>query len=190
MSRLYVDETLLPGLNSQPPEDLVYTLLRHFIARTKASGGAVLTAEPNKRQLSLYVARGLSDLAAQSIRPMWKGHRESLLEGATVRTGAALMAPLHLDGVLRGILFLSAPEGSVVPQELHLLTATLTMAQSTTAAGAHLAVSITHRDLQKQELIDALRRAGNNKSVAARLLKISRRAVYLRMDRLGVSVPV
>jgi DNA-binding NtrC family response regulator len=43
------------------------------------------------------------------------------------------------------------------------------------------------REAEREAILEALARAGNNRSLAARLLGVSRRTLYNKLEELGVS---
>ena len=55
------------------------------------------------------------------------------------------------------------------------------------AAGAPSALDAQRRDAEREAIVDALARSGNNRSLAARLLGVSRRTLYNKLEELGVA---
>ncbi len=52
--------------------------------------------------------------------------------------------------------------------------------------GAGATLASQRRDLEREALLDALQRANNNRTLAARLLGVSRRTLYNKLEELGI----
>nr|WP_217911750.1 sigma-54 dependent transcriptional regulator [Myxococcus sp. AM011] len=170
--RLNVVPLWLPALRERPED--IEPLARHFLdvhARTNGKPPFTLTAD------------GLAVIQAQP----WPGN---------VR---------QLQNFLERLVVLSDGQtltGEDVSRELArqpgLTTPVLTPAQGT-PAGPHSVASAQpagtdsgrtlesqRKDTERQALVDALRRAGDNRTLAARLLGISRRTLYNKLEEHGL----
>jgi transcriptional regulator with PAS, ATPase and Fis domain len=72
----------------------------------------------------------------------------------------------------------------LLPQEIR----TPELAEAPAAVASTTAPSLALEDVERQALVDALRRAGGNKKKAAELLGIHRPTLYGKLKRLGLSV--
>jgi DNA-binding NtrC family response regulator len=52
--------------------------------------------------------------------------------------------------------------------------------------GQPSALDAQRREAEREAILDALARAGNNRSLAARLLGVSRRTLYNKLEEMGV----
>ncbi|NMO22526.1 sigma-54-dependent Fis family transcriptional regulator [Pyxidicoccus fallax] len=166
--RLNVVPVELPPLRARPED--IEPLARHFLdVHAKANGRppftltddalAVLQAQPwpgNVRQLQNFLERLV------------------VLSDGQVLTG---------DEVKREL----ARQPGLSPAPAPLASAPTTLeAPSAAGADAGLTLESQRKGMEKQALVDALKRANDNRTLAARLLGISRRTLYNKLEEHGL----
>jgi len=87
----------------------------------------------------------------------------------------------ELENVIERAGILAGPDGEITGELISQL-----LGEGGTAAGEQRVTipdtGVDIEELEKQHIVEALRKAGGNKTEAARLLHISRRRLYSRMD--------
>ena len=162
----------LPPLRARPED--IEPLVRHFLDVHARSNGrqpftlrpealAVLQAQPwpgNVRQLQNFIER----LVVLSDGPVLTG--EDVSRELMRQPGLVPVAPAPTPtGLTPGSTGLPAVGG-------------------TGAEGRTL--DAQRKEMEKQALVDALERAGDNRTLAARLLGISRRTLYNKLEEHGL----
>jgi DNA-binding NtrC family response regulator len=163
--RLHVFAIHLPPLR-QRPEDIL-PLLEHFVNRL----GPVVLGRP---------AAGISREAREHfLNHDWPGNVRELrnaVERALILCEGGLINPEHLPWLAE-----AAPSGPPLPPPSSFSPAALAPVDSFPIQGVDL-------EAIERTLIDgALKRAGQNKSKAAKLLGLSRSKLYTRMERFGLA---
>jgi two-component system response regulator AtoC len=164
--RLNVVPVWLPPLRARP-EDIA-PLARHFLAlHAKANGRSAMSLAPDAVAL----------LEAQP----WPGNVRQLqnfLERLVVLSDGPVLEAADLERELARQPGLAPP--APPPPALPLAPA----AARPEAGGSTLEAQ--RRDTERGALEDALRRAGNNRTLAARLLGVSRRTLYNKLEEHGL----
>ena len=73
--------------------------------------------------------------------------------------------------------------------ERELLRATAVSTRHSTPDAGGTRLEEQRREAEREAVRQALSRAGNNRTMAARLLGISRRTLYNKLDELGLTAP-
>jgi DNA-binding NtrC family response regulator len=156
--RLNVVPIKLPPLRSRA--DDIDALTRRFVA---------LHAKANGRKVDI------DDAAVARLRAEpWPGNVRQLqnfIERLVVLSDGPTIAE-------RDVVRELGPQSSAA-------TATTATTPSSTAQGADLDSAL--RDAEKAAIQNALAKAGNNRTVAARILGVSRRALYYKLDAYGLA---
>ena len=157
--RLSVVPILLPPLRSYPPD--IVPLAKHFVSTLGRANG---------RPEASLSAGALALLSAQS----WPGNVRQL------QNFIERLLVLSADGPVLGELD--------VKRELSRGAAAPVIAAMTTEAGAAgQSLEARRGDAEKAAIEEALTKARGNRALAARLLGISRRTLYNKLDALGIS---
>ena len=154
--RLNVIPLEVPPLRER--RDDIPALVAHF-ART--------TARSNGRETATFAPDAVELLAQQP----WPGN---------VR---------QLENMIERLVVLSdAPSVSraAIEREVERESARERSARAPTATGTPSPLDAQRREAEREAIVDALTRSGNNRSLAARLLGVSRRTLYNKLEELGV----
>ncbi|MCP3058467.1 sigma-54 dependent transcriptional regulator [Myxococcus sp. K38C18041901] len=159
--RLNVVPLWLPSLRERPED--IEPLARHFLdIHARTNGKPPFTLTPD----------GLAVLRAQP----WPGNVRQLqnfLERLVVLSDGQTLAGEDVSRELARQPGLSAPV-TTPPQGVTAL--------ASPAAESGRTLESQRKDTEKQALVDALARAGDNRTLAARLLGISRRTLYNKLE--------
>ena len=174
-------------LVAQAPRQQASNVLSFLVNRARASGGALLTF----RDQSLVLFCSTNDLQAASVVrawTAWDAHRPRIENGETIQTPDQVLAPLKDDGALVGLLHLDAPQG--FDQSL-LSTFGLVLAkavQSDLTSDRPLAVAeiVDVPEQSRDRLVTLLHRNEWNIARVARLMGVTRRTIYLRLQRYNI----
>ncbi|NTX37622.1 sigma-54 dependent transcriptional regulator [Myxococcus sp. CA033] len=169
--RLNVVPLWLPALRERPED--IEPLARHFLdvhARTNGKPPFTLTAD------------GLAVIQAQP----WPGNVRQLqnfLERLVVLSDGQTLTGEDVSRELARQPGLSAPV--LTPSQG---TTALPATSSAQPAGAESGRTLEsqRKDTERQAMVDALKRAGDNRTLAARLLGISRRTLYNKLEEHGL----
>ena len=163
--RLNVVPVWLPPLRERPED--IEPLARHFLdVHAKANGRPPLHAERGRRSRCSRPSRGPATCAScRTSSSGWWCSR-------TARRSPARTWRASWPGSRAGL----AP------------AAACGRAPAAPAGGAPARWSRSARTWRRQALVDALKRAGDNRTLAARLLGISRRTLYNKLEEHGLLV--
>lgn len=195
---LQLDPRLLASLVTNDPEATVHLLLRHIIERCRAKGGAVIKVAVKSETVALKVmlACDLGDERACDVRGLWERHQDTLQWGGHVKTQDELLIPLRKDQTFLGFLLLDVPTSHPSPawfEHACKWVVTGMEAAKVQAQNAKCTVVVSpkelQRQLQEQELVEALDQMQGNKVQAAKLLGITRRTLYSRLYRFKIAWP-
>ncbi|MFY2557043.1 sigma-54-dependent transcriptional regulator [Corallococcus terminator] len=169
--RLNVVPLWLPALRERPED--IEPLARHFLD---------VHAKTNRKPPFTLTDEGLAVIQAQP----WPGNVRQLqnfLERLVVLADGQTLTGEDVSRELARQPGLSAPV-LTPPQG----TTAVPMATSAQPGGTESGRTLEsqRKDTEKQALVDALRRAGDNRTLAARLLGISRRTLYNKLEEHGL----
>nr|WP_236673667.1 sigma-54 dependent transcriptional regulator [Comamonas sp. JC664] len=164
--RLNVVPVWLPPLRERP--DDIEPLARHFLeAHAKTNGRPPFT----------LTADGLAALRAQP----WPGNVRQLqnfLERLVVLSDTQVLGGQEVFQELARQPGLSPAPSAVSAAEVPVF--------ATAAADSARTLESQRKEMERQAMADALKRAGDNRTLAARLLGISRRTLYNKLEEYGL----
>ncbi|MFT3711437.1 MAG: sigma-54 dependent transcriptional regulator [Archangium sp.] len=156
--RLNVVPISLPALRSRPGD--IAVLAKHFVS---------MLGPQNGRPKAMFAPEALNALSTQD----WPGN---------VR---------QLQNFIERVLVLAPPgdliDGSTVEKELARAGLDAKAPAAGAAAGGADTLPERRKDAERQAVEEALQKAGGNRSVAARLLGVSRRTLYNKLEALGIA---
>ncbi len=175
-------------LVAQAPRQQAAKVLELLVARTRAEGGAVLSFKDG--QIILFATS--RDIAATRITQateMWEAHRERLQSGGSAaESGGHVLTPIRDEERLVALLYLSAPQ-AFDPMAVSTFSVALAKAvqlDGTERAQEPLDEWLGRPEHERERLIAMLNRNEGNIARVARLMGVTRRTIYLRMQRFGV----
>lgn len=173
-------------LVTDDPRQAADKTLAFLVSYLQARAGAVLALDGEDP--SLFIGRSLRLDTLSALRSLWVGHRSALLSGQVVTEGSHALVPIEHAGELVGLLYLDAPR-PFEAESISVFRVALAEAVRATAQRAPIDTylgSTRSEDLQRQHLLVTLSQSDWNIARAARLMGVTRRTVYLRLERYGI----
>lgn len=174
-------------LVSEDPRHAADKVLGLLSSVARASAAALLAVDGS--EISVFASRDLPLDSLTKVRDAWRSHRRALAAGKAVKSDALVLAPVRDGGELVAVLCLQgaehfAPDDAVVYE--------VTLAKAVRARRGPQSVegyltSATSAELQRDHLLTALSQNEWNISRVARILGVTRRTVYLRLQRFGIA---
>jgi hypothetical protein len=158
-------------------------LLAFLVRDASASGGAVLSVQGD--DLLPYVVRDIELRRLIAASDLWAGSRPVLQAGTMIDTPEHALAPIASGEVLQALLYLESPKAFDAKRCGAFLTA-IGRAMETLPGEDQAPAGLALEPGGKEELISALHRSEWNLARAARMIRCSRRTIYLRMQRYGI----
>ena len=186
-------------LVASDPRGAADRTLSFLATLNKARGAAVFAADGE--HLTLFTGRGVDVEAVAAVQAAWASHRDKLRDGQVLRDSDArasyALAPLLNEGSIVALLYLEADSGS---EWSALDTSSLTafgvaIAQAVIAAAsappqpspvqAYLSQT-SDEEIARERLLLLLVQNEWNISRVARLMGVTRRTIYLRLQRHNI----
>jgi hypothetical protein len=173
-------------LVTEDPRQAADKTLAYLVSYLRARAGAVLTLDAEEP--SLFIGQSLRLDTLSALRALWVDHRPALLDGRLVREGSHALIPIQHTRQLVALLYLDAPR-PFEPESIAVFQVALAEA---VRASCHRPPFETYlgstrsEDLQRQHLLVTLSQNDWNIARAARLMGVTRRTVYLRLQRYGI----
>jgi DNA-binding phage protein len=181
--------SLLSSLSARAPRQAVETLIEYLASAHCAERAAVFVAD--EERIALYFGRSMAQGALDWTHDRWKWHSTKLARGFEIREGDQSLIPIMREKALVAVLYLEASAihmETVLDVSVQLADAVL-HSRTTVAQGAVDAyLEVTPEDeIQRQKIMLLLAKNEHNLSRVARLLNITRQALYRRMEVLGIA---
>jgi ActR/RegA family two-component response regulator len=175
-------DSMLALLVADDPRRSADRVLARLVQIHKAQGGAILV--PRGPQAEIWLSVGLSLSASADLPAVWALHHEALSSGrAVIEPGFALL-PARLGHEMVAALYLDRP-ANVTASEARLFGTAI--AQAVLAGNApRPAPEVNPTDEARAQLLSLLERHEWNIAEVARLLKVTRRTVYMRLRSFGI----
>lgn len=158
-------------------------LLAFLVRDASASGGAVLSVQGD--DLLPYVVRDIELRRLIAASDLWAASRAVLQAGTVIDTPEHALAPIASGEILQALLYLESPKAFDTKRCGAFLTA-IGRAMETLPGEDQAPAGLALEPGGKEELISALHRSEWNLARAARMIRCSRRTIYLRMQRYGI----
>jgi DNA-binding CsgD family transcriptional regulator len=176
---------MLALLVADDPRRSADRILTRLIQIHQAQGGAIL--RPREGQVEIWLSAGLSLGAVSELPVRWADHREALEAGRSVVEGGFALLPAMLGGRLVAALYFAQPLGQAVADARLFGTA---IAQAVAAArtdeGVVRVQEVSPTEEARLQLLSLLERHEWNIAEVARLLRVTRRTVYMRLRSFGI----
>jgi hypothetical protein len=174
-------------VNTQPTGKTVQ-LLDVLLAQTGARGAAVLVPDPHDPSaLQVFAASGVSMSRLVDVHARWPTVRTRVVGGHAQHSGDQYLGPLLGRGAFVGALYVDGLREVVDIEVYHtVLAAAVELAQRPRLELDEFVVTEKEREAVKKQLVDALHRNEWNIARVARILGVTRRTIYLRLQRFGI----
>jgi transcriptional regulator with GAF, ATPase, and Fis domain len=170
-------EQLAELLVAADPDAATDTILRFVCQRHSAAGGLVIALKGRERIVKAVSSLDLARVG--SVQKLWNAHEASLRSGRRVVAGAHAIFPLMEAGELAGALVLDDAKTLDADRLGPFLVA---LAKAVTAAEAPARPRLDHGVLLQRTLDEN----AWNVARVARTLGVTRRTIYMRMQRFGI----
>ncbi|HET8648058.1 MAG TPA: helix-turn-helix domain-containing protein, partial [Vicinamibacteria bacterium] len=170
-------EQLAELLVAADPAAATDTLLRFVCQRHAAAGGLVIALKGRERIVRAVSSLDLGHVGA--VQKAWNAHEATLRSGRRVVAGTHAIFPLMEAGDLAGALVLDEAK-QLEPERLGPFLVAL--AKAVTAAAVPVRPRMDHGALLQRTLDEN----AWNVARVARTLGVTRRTIYMRMQRFGI----
>jgi ActR/RegA family two-component response regulator len=174
---------MLALLVADDPRRSADRILTRLVQIHQARGGAIL--RPHKDQAEIWLSSGLSLSGVAELPVRWADHRAALAAGrSVVEAGFALLPAMHGDEMVAA-LYLAQPEDMAVG-DAQVFGAAIAQAVQAAAAGPRWAPETSPTDEARLQLLSLLERHEWNIAEVARLMGVTRRTIYMRLNSFGI----
>jgi hypothetical protein len=176
-------DSMLAVLVADDPRRSADRILGRLVQIHRARGGAVL--RPRDRQVDVWLSAGLSLASLGELPVRWTDHARALAAGRSVVEPAFALLPAMLGSEMVAAIYLAQPESAALGDSSVFGTA---IAQAVRAADGQTTAypDLRPADEARLQLLSLLERADWNIAHVARLLGVTRRTVYMRLQSFGI----
>jgi ActR/RegA family two-component response regulator len=176
---------MLALLVADDPRRSADRILTRLVQIHQARGGAIL--RPRQDQAEIWLSSGLSLSAVAELPVRWADHRAALSAGRPVVEAGFALLPAMLGDEMVAALYLAQPE-NLAAGDLRVFGAAIAQAvQAAAVPGPRWAVPETSpTEEARLQLLSLLERHEWNIAEVARLLGVTRRTVYMRLQSFGI----
>jgi len=175
---------MLALLVADDPRRSADRILTRLIQIHQARGGAILRARQDQAEIWLSAGLSLAGVAELPVR--WADHRAALAAGESVVEPGFALLPAMLDGEMVAALYLAQPEDMAVGDARVFGAAIAQAVEASTAPGPHRVPETSPTEEARLQLLSLLERHEWNIAEVARLLGVTRRTVYMRLQSFGI----
>lgn len=171
---------------SEDPRQKLDKIVAYLVAESEAQGGALFAVHGDK--LVPQVIRGIDLERLAGVQALWEQARSALAKGRAERSSDLVLAPASSAEGLVGVLCLDTPR-RFDDEESEMLRRLLArgLAEPHGAPTVEEFLSTTSTaDTVREQLLVTLERNEWNVARVARLLGVTRRTIYMRLQRYGI----
>jgi hypothetical protein len=195
----YLDHNMPADLElrfaQQSPRTVAETTIEYVVALYRAAGASALTFGSDQLTLEPFVTRRVAVARLNVAEGLWRQSHTVLRSGRTVTGPGCLLVPLADGGrVLRGLLMLEQPQVTRWTGGERCCLLLAECIASAAAAGGEASVATANfiglvsskGERERAELLALLNRHEWTIARVARELKVTRRTVYLRLEKYKI----
>jgi ActR/RegA family two-component response regulator len=176
---------MLALLVADDPRRSADRILTRLVQIHQSRGGAIL--RPRQDQAEIWLSVGLSLSAVAELPVRWADHRAALAAGHPVVEGGFALLPAMLGDEMVAALYLAQPENLAVGDARVFGAAIAQAVQAAAAPGPRWALPETSpTEEARLQLLSLLERHEWNIAEVARLLGVTRRTVYMRLQSFEI----
>jgi hypothetical protein len=186
-SSQYIAE-LASVLVASDPHIAAHRMLGYLEEHSRAAGGAIFLPV-GEAEIDLFVSHSVTLESAYGVRMVWISNRKRLGAGRPVQSPEMVVAPILDDDKLVALLFLDRPQrfDAQAFAVFRIALAKAAMASKAPSASVEGYGRVGRpEDGQRDQLLVLLRENEWNIAKVARVLKVTRRTIYLRLLRYGI----
>lgn len=174
---------MLAVLVADDPRRSADRILGRLVQIHRARGGAIL--RPRDSQVDVWLSAGLSLASLGELPVRWADHVRALVAGRSVVEPAFALLPAMLGDEMVAAIYLAQPESASLGDTRVFGAA---IAQAVRAADGSVAAAPGLQPVQETrlQLLSLLERNDWNIARVARLLGVTRRTVYMRLQSFGI----
>lgn len=175
-------DSVLALLVADDPRRSADRVLTRLVQIHRSQGGAIVL--PRGSEAEIWLSSGLSLAAASDLPARWEAYRDVLEQGRSVVEPGFALVPAVLGQEMVAALYLAQPVGLTASEARLFGTA---IAQAVRAADMPRPAVETNPTVEaRTQLLSLLERHEWNIAEVARLMKVTRRTVYMRLRSFGI----
>lgn len=176
---------ILETLVADDPRRAADRMLARLAAITSSQGSALLQPSADTATVVLSHQLSLASLGSLSVR--WSDHREELAAGKPAVEKAFALLPVFSEGNLVAAVYLSEPSGIGVDRLKALVeTGAPVFAAALQAQGTPAAPTRVQGQDVRAQMIRIFETNDWNIAKVSRVLGVTRRTLYMRMESFGI----
>jgi ActR/RegA family two-component response regulator len=177
-------DSMLALLVADDPRRSADRILIRLVQIHQARGGAILRLRQD--QAEIWLSSGLSLAAVAELPVRWADHRADLAAGESVVEPGFALLPAMLGDELVAALYLAQPEDLTVGDTRVFGAAIAQAVQAAASPDPRRLPETSPTEEARLQLLSLLERHEWNIAEVARLLGVTRRTVYMRLQSFGI----
>lgn len=178
-------DSMLALLVSDDPRRSADRILNRLIQIHQARGGAILRTRGG--QVEIWMSAGLNLAAVAELPVRWTDHQQALSSGRAVVVPGYALFPAMLGDEMIAALYLAQPESATVTDAWLFGAAIAQAVQASDEAVRPLRIpDASPAEEARLQMLSLLERHDWNIAEVARLLGVTRRTVYMRLESFGI----